>query len=92
MSDNAFLQMISSLNAEVVASLRRAVELGKFPDGRRLTEEEQALCMQAVIVWEKQSLPEDQRTGYIDRGSKAEGERCDDGDSDHDHEAPVSFR
>ena len=39
--------------------------------------------MQAVLAWEVKHLPEHQRTGYIDRGSKQEGETC--GDDDHGH-------
>ena len=39
--------------------------------------------MQAVIVYESKNLGEAERTGYIDRGSKAEGEMCED-DNHHD--------
>jgi uncharacterized protein YeaC (DUF1315 family) len=41
--------------------------------------------MQAVMVWEHQNLPEEERSGYIDRGSKEEGEECDD---DHHKNEP----
>ncbi|NNM51616.1 MAG: DUF1315 family protein [Pseudomonadales bacterium] len=71
-----------SLDADVIASLRRAIELGKFPDGRRLTAEESGMCMQVVIAWEVKHLSAEQRTAYIDRGSKQEGESCA---SDHEH-------
>lgn len=83
-----FRTLIERIDPTVHAALRRAVELGKFPDGTRLTDEQRALCMEAIIAWEHQHLPEAQRVGYIDRGSKADGERCDD---DHDHK-PVGWR
>ncbi len=80
-----FAQSAEQLDATVVAQLRRAVELGKYPNGRRLDEAERALCLQAIIVWEERHLSREQRTGFIDRGSKAEGEVCA---SDHEHEKP----
>lgn len=83
--DLSFLGMVDSLNAETVAHLQRAIEIGKFPDGRRLTREQVALCMQAVIAWEQKNLPENQRTGYIDKGEK-EGDVCDSHDHSHDAE------
>ncbi len=72
-----FQALIERMDATTCAALRRAVELGKFPDGRRLTDEQRELCMEAVLTWEMRNLPADQHTGYIDRGSKAEGEVCD---------------
>lgn len=90
-----FDAMIARMDADTCAALRRAIELGKFPGGHRLTEEQRALCMEAVLVWEGRNLPPDQRTGYINRGSKAEGDRCkgDDHDHDDDHgERPLHVR
>lgn len=75
--------LITSLDATTFASLRRAIEVGKFPDGRRLTDHQRELCMEAVLVWESRNLPPEMRTGYIDRGRKTEGERC--AGDDHDH-------
>ena len=77
-----FQRLIANITPEIYASLKRAVEIGRWPDGRRLSDEQRELSLQAVIAWEMQHLPETERTGYIDRGSKAEGELCDD---DHDH-------
>ena len=34
-------------------------------------------CMQAVIAWEHENVPEKERTGYIDKGKKEEGEERD---------------
>ncbi len=66
-----------SLDEEMITSFRQAIELGRFPEGRRLVSEELALCIQVVIAWEAVHLPEQQRTAYIDRGTKMEGERCE---------------
>lgn len=86
-----FQQLIARMDANTCAALKRAVEIGKFPDGRRLTDEQRELCMEAVLAWEVRNLPPEQHTGYIDRGSKAEGEVCD----SHDHaaeEKPLNIR
>ncbi len=81
-----FQHLIANITPEIYASLKRAVEIGRWPDGRRLTAEQRELSLQAVIAWEANHLPETERTGYIDRGSKAEGEVCGD-DHDHDDDA-----
>ncbi len=64
------------LDADTIASLRQAIERGKYSDGRRLTEDEVAMCIQVVIAWEHAHLMPDQRTAFIDRGSKKEDEHC----------------
>ena len=71
-------EMLEKLTPDIYQALRRALELGKWPDGRRLTDEQKALCMEAVIRYEAVHLPEQERVGYIDRGSKQQGELCDD--------------
>ena len=69
--------LIDSLTPEVYHSLRRAMELGKWPDGRALSGEQRAIVMQALIAWGEKHLPPEQRVGFIDRGHKA-GDLCDD--------------
>ncbi len=60
-----FKQLLGTLNAEMYENLKRAVELGKWPDGRRLTPEQRQLSLQAVIAYEVKHLPQHQRSGYI---------------------------
>ncbi|MFK0087638.1 YeaC family protein [Pseudomonas sp. BJa5] len=62
---STFAQMIENITPEIYQSLKLAVELGKWADGRKLTTEQKELSLQAVIAWEMQNLPEDQRTGYM---------------------------
>lgn len=70
-------QMLAVLDADIVARLRTAVEIGKWPNGVVLTQEQRQISMQAVIAWEAQNVPVKERTGYIDKGHKEEGEECD---------------
>ena len=70
-----YQQMIESLTPELYRSLRRAVELGRWPDGSRLTPEQREHAMQAIIAWGERHLDATERVGYIDRGRKA-GDTC----------------
>ncbi len=72
-----YRQMIANMTPETYRSLRRAIELGKWPDGSPVSPEQRRNAMQAVIAWGQEHLPAEERVGYIDRGHKA-GEVCDD--------------
>lgn len=74
-----YLQLIETLSPEIYQDLRRAVELGKWRDGRPLTAPQRANAMQAIIAWGERHLPPEQRVGYIDRGHKS-GSQCDEPD------------
>ena len=60
---SSFAEMIENITPDIYESLKLAVEIGKWSDGRKLTAEQRELSLQAVIAWEIQNLPEDQRTG-----------------------------
>jgi uncharacterized protein len=72
-----YLQLVETMSPEVYRSLKRAVELGKWPDGRALSAKQRQEAMQAVIAWGELHLEERQRVGFIDKGNKA-GDSCDD--------------
>lgn len=72
---SSFAEMIENITPEIYQSLKLAVEIGKWPDGRKLSQEQKELTLQAMIAWEVQNLPEDERTGYMgtsECGSKSE--------------------
>ena len=52
-------------------NLRRAVETGRWPDGRRLDDRQRAICREAVQAWELAHLPPEQRSGYVAPGACA---------------------
>ncbi|MFV8816455.1 YeaC family protein [Haliea sp. E17] len=78
--------MIASMTPEIYRSLRRAIEIGKWPDGNPVSPEQREHAMRAVIAWGQENLPVEERVGYIDRGHKA-GEVCDD-----PQETPLSWK
>ncbi|MCC4274739.1 YeaC family protein [Marinomonas communis] len=62
-----FKDMIDNMSPEVYGRLKQAVELGKWPNGVKLTPEQTELCMQAVITYDYTNKPEEERVGFIDR-------------------------
>ena len=72
-----YQQLIEAMTPAIYQSLKKAVELGKWPDGARLTPEQCQTSLQALIAWGEKHLPETERVGYIDKKHKA-GDVCDD--------------
>jgi len=57
-------QLLNSINPDIYRQLQKAVETGKWPDGRKISEEQRSLCMQAIIAYDQRN-PESERTGYV---------------------------
>ena len=77
-----YQKLIENLTPEIYQRLKKALEMGKWPDGIALSAAQKVSCMDAVISWESGHVRLEQRTGYIDRGSKSEGERCGTGQAE----------
>ncbi|WP_447957639.1 YeaC family protein [Vreelandella sp. EE7] len=68
MSDMSFERMIGQMTPSIYESLKQAVALRKWPDGRFLTAEQTELCLEAVIRFEiENNVPEENRVGYLER-------------------------
>ncbi len=63
-------ELINAMTPDMHSSLKQAVELGKWPDGKRLTEEQRDICMRAVIAYDMENLKPEERVGFIDRTKK----------------------
>lgn len=72
-----YQQLIDSMSPQIYQSLKRSMEIGKWPDGRPLTPAQRESAMQAMIAWGERHLPAEERLGYIDKKHKA-GDSCDD--------------
>lgn len=77
MSEMTFDKMVQQMTPDIYESLKQAVSLRKWPDGRVLSAEQVELCLEAVIKYEAEhGVSPDQRVGYLDRtscGSDADG-------------------
>ncbi|MDO3385559.1 YeaC family protein [Gilvimarinus sp. SDUM040013] len=85
-----FRQVIANLTPEVYQNLKRAVELGKWPDGKVLTQEQRETCMQAVIAFEHLHVPKEEQSGYV---PPKPGDACDtDSDAGQSAEQPIKWQ
>ena len=62
---NEFQQLISNIKPDVYQNLKTAVEVGRWPNGVKLTAEQRHLSLQAIIAYEVKHLPPEERTGYV---------------------------
>ncbi len=62
---NTLDPILANITPEIVQKFKTAIELRKWPDGRLLTSQQLETCLQAVIAYEHQNLPEHERTGYV---------------------------
>ena len=67
-----YRQYIEAMSPEVYERLKRAVELGKWPDGRALTEAQRRDALQAVIAWDALHVAAPERVGFIDNRRRAD--------------------
>ncbi len=58
-------QLIAQLTPEVYQRLKAAIEIGKWPDGRVITADQKASCMEAVLRYQAMKLDANQHSGYM---------------------------
>ena len=59
-----FKNLARSITPNVYQTFKRAVEIGRWPDGSGLTVDQKEICIQAIIEYES-DMPESERTGFI---------------------------
>ena len=63
-----FEELVRKIDPTIYKNLRTAIALGKWPDGRVLSQEQKETCMEACIYYEnKSNVTESDRIGFIDR-------------------------
>ncbi|MGV6806822.1 MAG: YeaC family protein [bacterium] len=60
-----YKKAIASLTPEIYQNMKRAVETGRWPDGRTVTTEQRTNALQAIIAYDQLHKPENERVGYI---------------------------
>ena len=58
-------QLIAQLTPQVYQRLKAAIEIGKWPDGRVITADQKASCMEAVLRYQAMKLDANQHSGYM---------------------------
>ena len=60
-----FEELIESIYPEVYKNIQSAVELGKWPNGLKLTQEQREYSMQVLIAYDAAHKSHENRVGYI---------------------------
>ncbi|TLM74856.1 DUF1315 family protein [Microbulbifer harenosus] len=79
-------ELLQILNPQIVGSLKRAIELGKWPNGVALSAQQKMLCAEAVAYWEQTHTAPADRVGYV----PPKATPCAD-KHDHDYEETVTW-
>jgi len=58
-------KIIQSISPEVYQKIKSAVELGKWPNGVKLTKEQQQHSLQILIAYDASNAPYEQRVGFL---------------------------
>jgi uncharacterized protein YeaC (DUF1315 family) len=73
-----FDELAANMTPDIYSRLRESIELGRWPTGSVLTQEQKSLCLEAVIKYEvAQNMPLEQRTGYIAESCRSSGAETD---------------
>ncbi len=65
-------ELIKAMTPDVYRNMKNALELSRWPDGRKLDGDQKALCMEALIRYENiTDMPADQRIGYMEAACKS---------------------
>jgi len=63
-------ELLASMNQQIRDQLSQSVELGKWPDGRKLTEQQKENSLQAVILWDSVNGQETDEPFKVMKGGK----------------------
>lgn len=70
-------ELLKQVTPEVYERMKRAVEVGKWPDGRLLTAAQKENCLQLIIAWDEKHLPPEERTGFLPPKPKGSPKRSE---------------
>ena len=58
-------EFLTAMTPDIYRNLKQSLELGRWPNGERLTDEQRETGLRAIIAWEYEHLPEQERVGYM---------------------------
>ncbi len=65
-------ELIKAMTPDMYRNMKSALELSRWPDGRKLDSDQKVLCMEALIRYEDISdMPAEQRIGYMESACKS---------------------
>lgn len=57
--------LFSLLDKNSLPKVRLAIETCRWPSGAPMSKEDQSRCLEKLIEWEAQNLPEEERSGFM---------------------------
>jgi len=63
-------EIISAMNPEIREKLAAAVETGRWPDGSKLSDQQKASSMQAIIAWDSKFGEKTDEPFRVQKGGK----------------------
>lgn len=65
-------ELIKAMTPDVYKNMKSALELSRWPDGRKMETEQKPLCMEALIRYELMAdIPAEERIGYMEAACKS---------------------
>jgi uncharacterized protein YeaC (DUF1315 family) len=65
-------ELIKAMTPDMYRNMKSALELSRWPDGRKMEKDQKPLCMEALIRYENIiDLPAEQRIGYMEAACKS---------------------
>lgn len=65
-------ELIKAMTPDVFQNMKSALELSRWPDGRKMDSDQKVLCMEALIRYEEMTnMPAEQRIGYMEASCKS---------------------
>ena len=58
------------MTPEIRDNFSRAIEIGRWADGSKLSDEQRAICMRAVITWDANYAEETDEPFKVQKGGK----------------------
>jgi len=68
-------ELIQSITPQIYKNIKTSVELGKWPNGLKLTKEQLEQSMQILIAYDSANKPHEERVGYVPK--KKQKDACD---------------
>ena len=65
-----FKDIVATMTPEIRDNLSRAIEIGRWPDGGKLTAEQKSSSMQAIIAWDSFYGKETNEPFRVQKGGK----------------------
>ena len=79
--------ILSAMTPEIHARFQNAIAIGRWPNGDKLTDEQKATCIKAVIVYENHCKAPSERTGFV----PPKASPCADESHIHTEEKPLNW-